>query len=103
MIGARENILRSTRSQTREMRSPNMQVMEKADMTMDNWTQETCYMSAVTSGPKEPNTFNDAWNHHSPNKRTKLREAVTKALYCMEGKRVWKGTKITDVQKIEDS
>ena len=37
---------------------------------MDNWIQETCYMSAVTSGPEEPNTFNDAWNHHSPNERT---------------------------------
>ena len=55
-------------------------------MIMDNWIQETCYMSAVTSCPEEPNTFNDAWNHHSPNERTKLREAVTKELYRMEEK-----------------
>ena len=56
MIGARENNLGSTRSEKRAMRSPNNQEMERPDMTMDNWIQETCYsyMSAVTSGPEEP-------------------------------------------------
>ena len=47
MIGARGDHLGSTRSETREMRSSNNQEMERADMTMDNWTQELCYMSAV--------------------------------------------------------
>ena len=32
MIGARENNLGSTRSETRAMRSPNNQEMERADM-----------------------------------------------------------------------
>ena len=57
-------------------------------MTMDNQIQETCYMSAVACGPEETNSFNDAWNHHSPNERTKWREAVTEELYCMEEERV---------------
>ena len=25
--------------------------MERANINMDNWIQETCYMSVVTSGP----------------------------------------------------
>ena len=36
MIGAREENLGSTRSETRKMRSPHHQKMERADMTMDN-------------------------------------------------------------------
>ena len=27
--------------------------MERANINMDNWIQETCYMSVVTSGPDE--------------------------------------------------
>ena len=99
MIGAREENLGSTRCETREMRLPNHQEMEKADMTMNNWIQQTCYMSAATSGPEEPNTFNDAWNHHSPKERTKWREAITKELYCMEEKSIWKETRKPDVPK----
>ena len=45
--------------------------MERANLNMDNWIQETCYMSVVTSGPDEPNHFHEAWNHHSPNDRKK--------------------------------
>ena len=51
MIGAREENLGSTRSQTLEMRSPSKQSMERANINMDNWIQETCYISVVTSGP----------------------------------------------------
>ena len=61
MIGAREENLGSTRSQTLEMRSPSNQAMEKANINMDNWIQETCYISAVSSGPDEPSNFNEAW------------------------------------------
>ena len=67
MIGARENNLGSTRSQTLEMRSPSNQAMERAHINMNNWIQETCYLSALTSGPDEPNDFNEAWNHQCPN------------------------------------
>ena len=78
MIGAREENLCSTRSQTLEMRSPSNQATERTNIKMDNWIQETCYMSAVTSGPDEPNHFSEAWNHQSPNDRKKWREAITK-------------------------
>ena len=89
MIGAREENLGSTRSQTLEMRSPSNQAMERDNINMDNWVQETCYISAVTSGPDEPNNFNEAWNHQCPEER-KWREPITEKLYCMEDKNVWK-------------
>ena len=66
------------------MRSPSKQAMERANINMDNWIQETCYMSAVTSGPDEPNNLNDAWNHQFLNERRNWREPITKELYCME-------------------
>ena len=31
--------------------------MERADLTLEDWIQETCLISAVTSGPTEPKTF----------------------------------------------
>ena len=54
MIGARAENLGSARSQTLGMRSPSNQALERANINMDNWIQETCYISAVTSGPDEP-------------------------------------------------
>ena len=87
MIGARDENLGSTRSQTLEMRSPSNQAMERANVNMDNWIQETCWMSAVTSGPDEPNNFNEGWNHQSLNERRKWREAIIKELYCMENRK----------------
>ena len=88
MIGAREENLVSTRSQTLEMRSPSNEAMERANVNRYNWIQETCYISAVTSDPDEPNNYNEAWNHQSPNERRKWREAITKELYNMENKKV---------------
>ena len=63
-IGARKEELGRTRSQTREMMSPRNESMERAELTMEDWIQETCFISAVTSGPTEPKTFQEAW--HSP-------------------------------------
>ena len=99
MIGAREENLDSTRSQTLEMRSPSNQATERARINMDNWIQETCYMSAIPSGPDELNHFSEARNHHSPNDWKKWRETTTKNLYCMENKKVWRATRKTDVPK----
>ena len=65
MIGAREETLGRTRSQTQEMSSPRNGSMERADLTME----QTCLISAVTSGPTEPKTFQDAW--HCENERKK--------------------------------
>ena len=57
---------------------------------MDNWIQETCYISVVTSGPDETSNFNETWNHQCLNERRKWREANTKELYSMETKKGWK-------------
>ena len=62
MIGAREENLGSTRSQTLESTSQSDEAMERANINMDIWILETCYKSAITSGPDEPNNFNEAWN-----------------------------------------
>ena len=64
MIGAREETLGRTRSETKELSSPTNESMERADITLEDWIQETCLISAVTSGPTEPKTFQEAW--HSP-------------------------------------
>ena len=42
MIGAREEQLGMTRSQTQEMFSPRNESMERAEFTMEEWIQETC-------------------------------------------------------------
>ena len=42
MIGARKETLGKTRSQTKEMLSPRNESMERADLTMEDWIQETC-------------------------------------------------------------
>ena len=62
MIGAREEELGKTRSQTKEMMSPTNVSMERAELTKEEWIQETCLISAVTSGPTEPKTFQEAWH-----------------------------------------
>ena len=57
MIGAREETLGKPRSATKELSSPTNESMERADLTMEDWIQETCFISAVTSGPSEPKSF----------------------------------------------
>ena len=64
LIGARKEELGRTRSQTKEMMSPRNESMERAELTMEDWIQETCLISAVTSGSTEPKTFQEAW--HTP-------------------------------------
>ena len=54
MIGAREETLGRTRSQTQEMFSPRNKSMERAELTMEDWIQETCLISAVTQGQQNP-------------------------------------------------
>ena len=51
MIGTREETLGKTRSETKELTSPTDESMERADLAMEDWIQETCLISAVTSGP----------------------------------------------------
>ena len=90
MIGAREETLGRTRSQTQDMLSPRKESMERADLTMDDWIQETCLISAVTSGPTEPKTFQEAW--HSPIEKEKdnWRAAIRKDIKSMIEIGVWR-------------
>ena len=48
-------------SQTQEMSSYRNESMERADHTMEDWIQEAFLISAMTSGPTEPKTFQEAW------------------------------------------
>ena len=57
MIGARKETLGRTRSQTQEMSSPRNEPMERADLTMEDWIQETCLISVVTSGQQNLRHF----------------------------------------------
>ena len=63
MIGAREETLGKIRSETKEMSSLRNESMERADLTMEDWIQETCLISAVTSGPTERKTYQEAWHY----------------------------------------
>ena len=64
MIGARDEELGRTRSKTQEMFPPRNESMEKAELTMEEWIQIPCLISAVTSAPTESKSFQEAW--HSP-------------------------------------
>ena len=48
MIRARKETLGKTRSETKELSSAANESMERADLTMEDWIQETCLISAVT-------------------------------------------------------
>ena len=90
MIGARKEELGRTRSQTREMMSPRNESMERAELTMEDWIQETCFISAVTSGPTEPKTFQEAWHSPIEEERNKWQAAIRKEIRSMINRGVWR-------------
>ena len=90
MIGARKETLGKTRSQTKEMLSPRNESMERADLTMEDWIQETCLISAVTSGPTEPKTFQEAWLYPVESERDNWRSAIRKEIRCIINRGVWR-------------
>ena len=92
MIGAREETLGRTRSQTLEMSSPRNESTGRADLTMEDWIQETCLISAVTSGPTEPKTFQEAWHCPNENERNNWRTAIRKEMKSMIEREVWRKT-----------
>ena len=92
MIGAREETLGRTRSQTQEMSSPRNESMETADLTMEDWIQETCLISAVTSGPTEPKTFQEAWHCQNEKERHNWRTAIRKEMRSMIDGEAWRKT-----------
>ena len=58
------------------MSSPRNESMERADLTMEDWIQESCLISAVTSGPTEPKTFQEAWHYPVESERDNWRTAI---------------------------
>ena len=99
MIGAREETLGKTRSQTKEMSSPRNESMERADLTTEDWIQETCLISAVTSGPTEPKTFQETWHYPIENERNNWRAAIRKEIRSMINRGVWRKTDRAKIPK----
>ena len=83
MIGARKEELGRTRSQTKEMMSPKNESMERAELTMEDWIQETCLILAVTSGPTEPKTFQEAWHSPVEEEKQNWQAAIRKEIRSM--------------------
>ena len=92
MVRPREETLGRTRSQTQEMSSPRNKSMERADLTMEDWIQETCLISVVTSGPTEPKTFQEPWHRQNEKERNNWRTAITKENRSMIDREVWRKT-----------
>ena len=99
MIGAREETLGKTRSETKEMCFQRNESMEKADLTMEDWIQETCLISAVTSGPTEPKKFHEAWHYPIENDRDSWRAAIRKEIRSMINRGVWRKTDRAKIPK----
>ena len=90
MIGAREETLGRTRSETRELSSPTNESMERADLTLEGWIQETCLISTVTSGPTEPKTFQEARYSPVEEERNNWQMAIRKEIKSMIDSGVWR-------------
>ena len=72
------------------MMSPKNESMERTELTMEDGIQETCLISAVTSRPTEPKTFQEAW--HSPVEEEKENWQITirKEIRTMINRGVWR-------------
>ena len=90
MIGAREETLGRTRSETKEISSPTNESRERADLILEDWIQETCLISAVTSGPTEPKTFKEAWHSPVEEERNSWQMAIRKEIKSMTDRGVWR-------------
>ena len=90
MIGPRKEELGRTRSQTKEMMSPSNESMERAELTMEDWIHETCPISAVTSGPTEPKTVQEAWHSPVEEERQNWQIAISKEIKSMINRGVWR-------------
>ena len=74
------------------MSSPRNESMERADLTMEDWIQDTCLISAVTSGPTEPKIFQEAWHYPIENERDNWRVAIRKEIRSMIERGEWRKT-----------
>ena len=96
IIGARKEELGSTRCQTKEMMSPRNKLMERPELTMEEWIHETCLISQVTSGPTEPKTFQEAWHSPVDEERNNWQLAIRKEIKSMINRGVW-----TNIEKVK--
>ena len=90
MIGAREETLGRRRSETKELSSPKNESMERAALTSQYWIQETCLISAFTSGPTEPKPFQEAWHSPVEEERNNWQMAIRKEIKSMIDRGVWR-------------
>ena len=90
MIGAKEETLGRTRSETKELSSPTNESMERADFTSEEWIQETCLISAVTSWSTEPKNFQEAWHSPVEEERNNWEMAIRKEIKSMIERGVWR-------------
>ena len=100
MIGARKEKLGGTRSQAKEVMSPTNETMERAGLTMEDWIQETCLISAVASGPTKPKTFQEAWHSQVEEEKENWQIAIRKEIRSVINRGVWR--KIDRVKILEN-
>ena len=92
MNRARKDTMGKSRSEAKELSSPTNESMERADLTMKDWIQETCPISAITSGPTEPKTFQEAWHYPVESERNSWRAVIRKEIRSMIERVVWRKT-----------
>ena len=91
-----------TQTLLKDMSSPRNESMERADLTMEDWIHETCLILAVTSGPTEPKTFQEAWHYPVENKRNNWRAAIWKEIRNMINRGVWRKTDRAIIKRTGD-
>ena len=64
--------------------------MESAELTMEDWIHETCLISAVTSGPTEPKTFQEVWHGPVEEEGQNWQLAIRKEIKSMINRGVWR-------------
>ena len=74
------------------MSSPRNESMERADLTMEDWIQETCLISVGTSGPTEPKTLQEALTCPTEKERNNWRTAIRKEIRSMIERGAWRKT-----------
>ena len=84
------------------MSSPKNESMERADPTMEDWIQENCLISAMTSGPTEPKTFQEAWHCDNEKETSNRGTAIQKEMRSMVDREVWRKTENKRYPMTED-
>ena len=64
--------------------------MERTELTMEDWIQQTCLIHAVTSGPTEPKPFQEAWHSPVEEEKENWRIAIRKEIRSMINRGVWR-------------